>query len=310
MNGAVYVLGMHRSGTSAVTRLVNLMGIAAPRADDLVPPGPKNPTGYWESMSLVAFNTRVLAAVGSDMRCPLLLTSGWESDRRLDALRLEAVEAVHATFPSAPWVWKDPRNCLAFAFWRSTIDVAPAIILVHRNPLEIAASTMRRRSDETKIYALALWERYLRQALEQVGGLPVRVSDYQSVLADPVGWVEDTRAFLERAGVEVRRALDESVRDFVDPSLKHASFAVDEFLEDCEVSDAQRVLFLALNDLIGDHDAFPAPVLSRETPTTEALLAERRRGLELVHAVKQELTGSPRWARLKPLLRLRVAPAE
>jgi hypothetical protein len=309
MGAGVYVLGMHRSGTSAVTRLVNLLGVALPRRADLVPPGPKNPSGYWESMSLVAFNTRVLAAVGSDMRCPLLLAPEWERDRRLDSLRLEAAAAVHATFPGVPWVWKDPRNCLTFAFWRVTLDVAPVIVLVHRNPLEIAASTMRRRGDETKIYALALWERYLRQSLEQIAGLPVLVTDYQRVLADPVGWCDDTRAFLERAGVATRRAADDSVRNFVDASLRHASFSTHEFLGDADVSEAQRALFLELNDLVGDHDAFSAPVLAPETPTTEALLAERRRGLELVGAVRRELTGA-RWARLKPLLRLRLAPAE
>ena len=298
------MLGMHRSGTSAVTRLINLMGLAAPRPDDLVPASAKNPTGYWESMSLVAFNTRVLGAMGSDMRCPLRLEPGWEEDSRLDDLRTQAVAAVHRTFPSTPWVWKDPRNCLAYAFWRETLDVRHVAVVVHRNPLEIAASTIRQRSDESKIYLLALWERYLRQALEQVAGMPVRVADYQSVLADPVIWCQATSTFLGAS-----RPRDEDVLAFVDPGLRHTAYSADDFLNDPDVSDPQRALFTTLNELAGDHDEFRVPALPRETPTTEALLAERRRALELIDGMRQELAAA-RWSRLKPLFRLGLAPTE
>ena len=49
MNGrprrVVVVLGMHRSGTSAVTRLLTLAGATPPR--ELMPANPDNPQGYW-----------------------------------------------------------------------------------------------------------------------------------------------------------------------------------------------------------------------------------------------------------------------
>lgn len=276
MDVGVFVLGMHRSGTSAVTRLINLLGVAAPRESDLVPANEKNRRGYWESMSLVQFNTRVLAAVDCDMSCPIALERGWERDARLDRARAEADQAVRWAFPTAPWVWKDPRNCLSFAFWRATLDIKPVAVVVHRNPLEIVASALRARP-ERKIYILALWERYLRQALAQIEGLPVRVTSYGSVLADPLAWCEETRAFLGRAGVNVEEASEEQVLDFVDSDLRHAAFSVPAFLEDLEVSDAQRALFLRLTELAGHHDEFSTPALPPETPTTEILLAERRR---------------------------------
>ena len=52
----VFVLGMHRSGTSAVTRLISLLGLGTPPEEDLVQPTDENPKGFWESESLVAFN--------------------------------------------------------------------------------------------------------------------------------------------------------------------------------------------------------------------------------------------------------------
>jgi hypothetical protein len=298
----VFVLGMHRSGTSAATRLINLLGVRTPREDDLVPASDKNPKGYWESMSLVAFNTRVLAAVGSNMSCPVALEPGWEDDPRLDGLRREAPEAVHQVFPTAPWVWKDPRNCLAFDFWRGALAVQPVVVLVTRNPLEIVASARRARSDQGKIYALALWERYLRQALGQVVGLPVLVTGYEKLLAAPLAWCERAHEFLTGAGVTAHAHRDSEVLAFVDTGLRNAEFSRAEFLDDSDVSDAQRALFLALEQLEGRHDEFSPPALPAETPTTEALLAERRRALQIKDDLSRSLEierRSRRWSRVR-----------
>ena len=78
----VFVLGMHRSGTSVATRLINLLGVPAPIEEDLLPPDRGNPTGYWESSSLVAYNDRLLEVLGSEMTCPEAFGPGWERDPR------------------------------------------------------------------------------------------------------------------------------------------------------------------------------------------------------------------------------------
>ena len=94
------MLGMHRSGTSAATRLISLLGLETPSGDDLVPPSRKNPKGYWESMSLVAFNIRLLEAIGSDFTCPVPLAPGWHEDPRLDSFR-DRAPASHYRSPLA-----------------------------------------------------------------------------------------------------------------------------------------------------------------------------------------------------------------
>ena len=281
MADGVFVLGMHRSGTSAATRLLTFLGLHAPGEADLVGPSQKNPTGYWESLSLVAFSNRVLAAVGSDESCPLALPPGWELDARLDDLRREAPSAVHDTFPDGPWVWKDPRHCLTFPFWTAALAQRPVVVLVHRNPLEIVASALRLRPDEGKIYALALWERYVREALRHVEGLPVLVTRYEGLVAEPLAWCARARAFLAAAGLDVHDASQSEVDAFVDPALRHVARPEHEVHEDPDVSSAQRALVLALVDLVGGHERFEPPALPPETPATEALLAERRRSLQV-----------------------------
>ncbi len=301
MEAGVFVLGMHGSGTSAVTRLINLLGLRTPPEEDLVQSTDKNPKGYWESKSLVALNAGILFAVGCDMRCPVALEPGWENDARLDAFRQEAREIVRRVYPQAPWVWKDPRHCLAFAFWRSTLAVRPTVVLVNRNPLEIAASALR-GWHTGKIFGLALWERYLRQALGQITGLPVLVTNFGELLSAPLAWCERTHAFLTDAGVPAHASRESDVLAFVDARLRHSEFTRADVLGDRDVSDAQRALFLALEELEGGHDVFSAPILPRETPTTEALLAERRRALQIKHDLERLLEierQSRGWSRLR-----------
>jgi hypothetical protein len=290
MDAGVFVLGMHRSGTSVATNLIHLLGLPTATEEDLVPPSSGNPKGHWESSSLVAFNRRILDAMGSETGCPVAFDLGWEQDPRLADLRREAPEAFRRAIPSAPWVWKDPRNCLTLRFWTSALAVEPVVILLTRNPLEIAAS-LEFGSGEEHVYALALWERYLRQTLGAIDGLPVLVTDYTELLFSPVAWCGEVGRFLTHAGVDARPSTDGAVDGIVERGLRHSEFTRDDFFEDSAVSDAQRSLFVALEELAGAHDRFAAPFLSAETPTTDALLNERRRAVELRHELRTlELT--------------------
>jgi hypothetical protein len=284
----VFVIGMDRSGTSAVTGLLRLLGLRTPLNEDLVQARNANPKGVWESESLVAFNRRLLTVVGSDERFPLALERGWENDSRLDPLRQEAPEAFQRSFPNSPWVWKDPLLCLTFAFWRSALAVRPVVVLVNRNPLEVAASALRAWG-RPKIYGLALWEHYLRQALDQIAGLPVLVTNYEDLVSAPLAWCEQTHGFLNSAGVPVHREQERDALSFVDTRLKHLEFTRADVLGDRDVSGPQRELFVALEHLVGGHELFALPALEDETPTTEALFAERRQTFRLKGELERQL---------------------
>ena len=63
--GSVLVLGMHRSGTSAVTRLLGISGLNVGDETALLPAHPSdNPTGYWERADLNAINDEILVSAG------------------------------------------------------------------------------------------------------------------------------------------------------------------------------------------------------------------------------------------------------
>ena len=63
----VVVLGMHRSGTSAVARALQVVGVSL--GSRLMPAMPgNNPKGFWEDVDFHAFNERLLVALGADWR--------------------------------------------------------------------------------------------------------------------------------------------------------------------------------------------------------------------------------------------------
>jgi hypothetical protein len=138
--------------------------------------------------------------------------------------------------------------------------------------------------------ALAVWERYLRTALSDVQGLPVLVTRYADLVAEPASWAEDVASFLDRHGVERERPDHEALERFVadsgaDPEAPPAG--------DPGPSNAQRELAATIESLAGRHERFPAVELPPETPSTAPLLAERRRA-DLLRSQMQERIGAMR----------------
>src|SRR4051794_2356889 len=78
----VVVLGMHRSGTSAVTRLINLLGVSVGDTADLVGEDHANRRGYWESYSLSTYQEHLLELLGGSWYRPPALAPGWHKNTR------------------------------------------------------------------------------------------------------------------------------------------------------------------------------------------------------------------------------------
>ena len=277
VSSGVVVLGMHRSGTSAATRLVNLLGVPL-AADDLLPAAFDNPSGHWESRTLVELNDRVLAARGLDWTCPDAFEPGWPDEPPVAALRPEAAASFERAVRTPRWVWKDPRNCLLLPFWTEALDLDPLVVLVLRNPLEIVAS-IEARDRFGRPYSIALWERYMRVCLRDLAGRRTIVTSYETLLEDPVAWCEGTARFLRGSAIPAAPATEADVRSFVEPGLRHERSTWPELEADPAFSEPQRVLARVLERTSGEHDAFTTPELPPETATTEELLGERRRAL-------------------------------
>ncbi len=194
----VVVLGMHRSGTSAVTRILNLLGLALCRQEDLYTEW-DNPAGHWESRSLIRMNERILRVCGGTWQRPPRLDPGWEKHDRVERLRGEARATFAMAYPSDEWVWKDPRTSLTFPFWQPLIGAA-AVLLVLRDPAAVAASLEHRDLLRSRV-AAGLWERYMRSAMQVSAGLPVVVVRFDELIGDPAAGVAKLVRDFARVGV-------------------------------------------------------------------------------------------------------------
>ncbi|MGH2482289.1 MAG: sulfotransferase family protein, partial [Ktedonobacteraceae bacterium] len=62
-NTAIIVLGMHRSGTSAVAGMLNALGMYL--GSDLMAPAADNPKGFYEHNGITNLHDELLSSLGS-----------------------------------------------------------------------------------------------------------------------------------------------------------------------------------------------------------------------------------------------------
>jgi hypothetical protein len=217
---AILVLGMHRSGTSALTWLLGRMGAALPR--DAIPSSGENSKGYWESAGLVAADDRLLRAAGSSWFDPRPLALA-NIPPALLAERIEGIRlAVAEGWGTAPLLAvKDPRQCRfvpTMAALLTDAGIEPRAVLMLRSAADVAGS-LHSRDATTRAYAELLWLRHMLDAERDSRPLRRAVVSYDGLLAD---WRATAATIAPLLGREGWTADDEGEVDaFLDPALRH-----------------------------------------------------------------------------------------
>ena len=129
---AILVCGMHRCGTSALTRVLSFLGAALPI--DVYPAGPGNEMGHWEPRDLGPLHDRVLASVGTHWAS---LVPG--NERSLESeipnqFRSEIRRLILEQYgDEALFVVKDPRLSLLLPLWIDVLgelEINPRITVI------------------------------------------------------------------------------------------------------------------------------------------------------------------------------------
>jgi hypothetical protein len=252
----VLVLGMHRSGTSAITSVIGQLGPDLGDRRDLIAPNEANQKGYWESRSLTEFQESLLQKLGGDWARPPSLQPGWERDWRLVRRLGLARRTFRQVYGGAEqWLWKDPRTALLLPFWRRALRFEPIVVGIFRNPLEVADS-LATRDKMPKRQALRLWETYNRALLANARGLPAFITSYEDLLNDPVAVAGELSTFLKTQGLTVSTPGDDALRSCVDVALRHNVRSASGTEADDEMTDAQQGLLRVLREVRGGHSAF------------------------------------------------------
>jgi hypothetical protein len=214
----IAVLGMHRSGTSLVARLLNSMGCYAGEEGDFPAPDVFNPTGYWEHHDVWALDEEMLTALDASWLDPAHADLARLSDELRLTFVARARAIVRALDAHGSWMVKDPRLAILFPIWRETLDRG-LCVLVWREPASVARS-LEHRDGLPFVVGLALWEEYTRAMLASTAGLPRVSVSYEELVADPIAAVSRLHGALVAAGaVDLRLPAGDELRAMIDPRL-------------------------------------------------------------------------------------------
>ncbi|HZV04167.1 MAG TPA: hypothetical protein VE999_03665 [Gemmataceae bacterium] len=256
------VLGMHRSGTSAVSGALVCLGACAPKT--LIPSAFDNVRGFWESDVIRALNDEILASAGRAWNDWREFDRDWYATSAAVAFRRRMRRALSAEFPGAILpVIKDPRICRLVPLWSTVLkELAwrPTILLVLRSPVEVAASLHARdcRMGATKPISLSdgclLWLRHVLDAEANSRNLPRALIVWNSFLDN---WHAELERVQDQTGIRFPNWSDNGFRqvsNFLSPHLRHHQVPSGGFQIDPKVNEWIRETYLAACEL-SEHPA-------------------------------------------------------
>lgn len=172
MANCIFVLGFHRSGTSALAGCIRAMGVDGGQFEDQ--PSEENPRGFNEHPMARAINDKILTEVGSAW-FDWSLAPGFiaEAGDDLRTFRDWICDFLRAHYRSSGnLILKDPRFCYTLPVWLDCLrklGIAHRIVFISRDPDYCVDSQMIRSQRDPNFYRLiqrpesvyALWLNYM-----------------------------------------------------------------------------------------------------------------------------------------------------
>jgi GT2 family glycosyltransferase len=242
---ALLVAGMHRTGTSAMTRVLGLCGIDLPRH---LAPGVAgdNDPGFWESVPIMEAHDRFLASVGSswDDVSPIPLSTLTSS--KAQEFADELVKILRAEYGNSTlFVVKDPRLCRLIPVWVAALEslgARPSFVITTRNPLEVAGS-LRARQGFSATKSCLLWLRHVLDAERDSRGFTRVFVSYEQLLRD---WVSETDRIARELHLFWPRSDHEThleIENFLSSALRHHSFDHSELRTRSDITEWVKQVF-------------------------------------------------------------------
>ena len=257
----ILILGMHRSGTSALAGGVAALGAGfGERLMQAVPD--QNAKGFWEDLDVVSTDDRVLLALGRTWDSIEPIAPDEWKQPELGRLADEALELLKQRLDEhRVWAVKDPRASRLLPFWQPLIERAGAVasyVIALRNPLSVARSLAARDGFAAEKSHL-LWMGHMLAAMDDSAGATRVVVDYDRLLHAPARELERVaRALRMPFDGEVRAGVAEYANSMVSFDLRHSAFEAGALRHDPRVPGIVADAFELLQGLAGESDE-PAP---------------------------------------------------
>jgi hypothetical protein len=215
---ALFVLGMGRSGTAALTRVLSLCGGTLPPG--MVGASRANPRGFWEPRKAVVLNRAILRRHGSAWYDPSLrLLEEGAFDAKAKAACVAEIGPFFTTLPAAPLVViKDPWITVLSGVWFEAARLAGfdiVTVIAVRHPQEVIASVAASGGVSPQLSS-ALWLKYSLLAERDTRGMPRVFVEYANLLDD---WRREVKRISAALSIDLVDRDEGAIDEFLQQDL-------------------------------------------------------------------------------------------
>lgn len=312
------VLGMARTGTSAISRALKVFGINL--GNSLTEGNADwNPTGFWEDKEIVyGVNGKLFSRLNFAPYGLLTIPADDQTGTKTADIRGAARRILTERLKYAEYFgFKDPSTIKVVPFWRAVfcdLQLDDYYIIALRHPLAAARSYQKLTGCELEL-GLLLWCAHLMQAVEATHGLRRMIVSYDILLQDPRRQLDRIAAIFQLGEVNEQEA-EYYAREFLNQKLNRFQSSDDEFsvhpatqVASLCVAMYECLLQAAQDELPLDSDAFASrwQQITAEYKKLYPMYAYLDRLLKKRNHLKRKLRDTRKsylWKLLSPLMKI------
>lgn len=193
----IVIAGMHRSGTSLLSRILYEAGCDFGNPNDFYPADEWNPTGYYEQVEIISTNIFLINNIFGRLSY-LFLPSPKTILKRAKTIEPKIISLSKKYHRK---VVKENRFCLTLDAWRHLGAEIEKVIICVRSPNDVAFS-LRRRNKIPAFLALYLWKHHIEKLLQYTVDLPRHVVSYEAIL-DPTSRMAELNSVFAFLGLKL-----------------------------------------------------------------------------------------------------------
>ena len=215
------ILGMHRSGTSCITRMFNLNGVYL--GHSLLAPQDDNPKGFWENLHIFKINEKILKQSGGS----------WDNPpHKIKVTFFHKLSMMNILYNRRNKILgiKDPRLLITWEAWKPFIENY-TIIGVFRHPLSVAKSLKKRNGFDT-LKSIDLWGKYNNQLISMKNSEDIKLIDFDN----PDSFKEKISIVLQKLDLD----FDENSLNYYNPKNRSSDYI--NSIEDSKVFQLYNLL--------------------------------------------------------------------
>ncbi len=278
------VLGMHRSGTSTITRGLQCFGVALGETLSQAIAG-VNDKGFWEDIDIVLLNEEILSALKSTWHDVSVIKDADFTHLIRSTYFQRAVDLIRSkTRETALFGFKDPRLAKLLPFWKAVLkhcDIEVNYLVVFRNPHSVTRSLVKRDGfDSIKCYLL--WLNSMTSILSEIGQAPHLLVSYDRLMDAPD---HELQRISSQLGLNiVPEEVERYKTEFLTHELRHNKSGISDLISDPDCPALAKDMFMDI-DL---RSAQNRPLDLEQIPRWENEFKQQDLALKLIYKQKAQ----------------------